>query len=325
MALGGAAVWPLAARAQQSERVKRIGVIMGTDANDTEGQARVGEFNKELQRLGWGASPDVQIDNRWAAGDADRARVLAAELIRKKPDVIVANSTPVLEALRKETRTTPIVFVQVVDPVGQGLVESLARPGGNITGFTHFEPAMGGKWMEVLKEIAPSVTRVAFLFNPNTAARGAGSGIYLRSFETVASAFAVVPFPTPIQDAAGIERAITAFAHEPAGGLLVPPDTFNTVYRDVIIGAAARHRLPAVYPYRYYVTSGGLASYGVDLASLYRGAAAYVDRILRGENPATLPVQGPTKFELVINLKTAASIGLTIPSTLLSRADEVIE
>ena len=230
-----------------------------------------------------------------------------------------------LSAMRDATRTIPIVFVQVVDAVGQGFVESLARPGGNITGFTHFEPQMGGKWLEILKEVAPQIRRVAMLYNPQSAAQGAGSGIYLRSFETVASALAVHSAALPVRDAAEMERSLAAFSAEPNGGLLVPPDIFNTTHREQIVSLAARHRLPAVYPYRYYVMGGGLISYGVELLELWRRAAEYVDRILKGAQPGDLPITQPTRFQMIINLKTAKALGLTVPPTLLARADEVIE
>jgi putative ABC transport system substrate-binding protein len=242
-----------------------------------------------------------------------------------EPEVVFATTGPVVTALQRESSRLPIVFVQIVDPVGRGLVESLARPGRNLTGLTHFEPAMGGKWLQLLKELAPSMTRAAFLYNPETAARGAGSGIYVQSFEKFAAALSVRPIMVPARDAAEVRKALGDFAREPDGGLVVPPDISNTIHRRAILEASNQHRLPAIFPYRYYVVDGGLMSYGVEVVDQYRRAASYVDRILRGENPADMPVQQPTRFELVINLKTAKAIGLPVPPTLIARADEVIE
>ena len=322
---GSAAGWPLAARAQQPEPMRRIGVLMAVAEDDAVAQERLGPFRQTLRKLGWIDSRNVRVDVRWAFGDINRAKTYAAEIVGLAPEVIVAHSGPVLSALRRQTSTIPIIFLQVTDPVGQGFVQSLARPGGNITGFTHFEPSMGGKWLEMLKEIAPHTERVALLFNPESASRGAGSGIYLHLFEAQASAFALRPTLMAVRDADEIERGLEAFAHELDGGVIVPPDIFNTVHRDVIIAVAAKQRLPAIYPYRYYAAAGGLLSYGVDLVDQYRSAASYVDRILKGEKAGELPVQAPTKFELIINLKTANALGLTVPQTLLVAADEVIE
>jgi putative tryptophan/tyrosine transport system substrate-binding protein len=320
-----AAAWPIAGHPQQPERMRRIGVLMHLQENDTEGQARITVFRDTLRALGWIEPRNITMEYRWTGGNPQRARVAAAEMADLAPEVILCHSGPMLSAMRDATRTIPIVFVQVVDAVGQGFVESLARPGGNITGFTHFEPEMGGKWLEILKEVAPQIRRVAMLYNPQSAAQGAGSGIYVRSFETVASALAVHSAALPVRDGAEMERSLAAFSAEPNGGLLVPPDIFNTTHREQIVSLAARHRLPAVYPYRYYVTGGGLISYGVELLELWRRAAEYVDRILKGARPGDLPITQPTRFQMIINLKTAKALGLTIPPTLLARADEVIE
>jgi putative ABC transport system substrate-binding protein len=323
--VGGTIVWPLVARAEQFEHVRHIAVLMNIPEGDSEPQSRIVIFRRSLEDLGWTEGRNLRIDYHWAGGDADRTGTYAVEAVNQTPDVILSHSGPMLWALRQATRIIPVVFVQVVNPVGQGFVESLARPGGNITGFTHFEPTMGGKWLEMLKEIAPKIARVGLLYNPESASRGAGSGNYLQSFETVASALGVIPTASPIRDDAEIERTIVTFAREANGGLLVPPDIFNTVHRDRIITLAAQYRLPVIYPYRYYVANGGLLSYGVDPSDLYRRAASYVDRILRGAQPADLPVQAPSKFELVINMKTAKALGRAVPPSLLARADEVIE
>ena len=305
--------------------MRRIGALMHISESDREGQARIKAFRQSLEALGWVEGRNLTIEYRWTGGDPQRARSAASEMASLAPEVILSHSGPMLSAIRDATRTVPIVFVQVVDPVGQGFVESLARPGGNITGFTHFEPEMGGKWLEILKEVAPQVRRVAMLYNPRSAAEGAGSGIYLRSFETIASALAVHPVAFAVRDPTEMERSLAAFAAEPNGGLLVPPDIFNTTHREEIIALSARHRLPAIYPYRYYVLSGGLIAYGVDLLELYPRAADYVDRILKGARPGDLPIAQPTKFQLIVNLKTAKALGLTIPESFLLRADEVIE
>jgi putative tryptophan/tyrosine transport system substrate-binding protein len=302
--------------------MRRIGVLMPLTMDDPDAQPRVTAFKRGLQELGWMNGRNVRIEYRWAAGDASRMRTYAAELVGLTPDVILANSSPILAALRQETRTVPIVFVIVIDPIGGGFVSNLAHPGGNITGFTNFEFSMGGKWLEMLKDAAPVVARVAVIFNPETAFYAVH---FLRSVEAAASSLAVKPIATPIHDAAEIERAIDAFARESNGGLLVLPDTSTTVHRELIVALAGRHRLPAVFPFRFFATSGGLLSYGIDASDVFRQAASYIDRILRGANPGELPVQAPTKFELVINLKTAAALGLTISRDFLLRADEVIE
>jgi putative tryptophan/tyrosine transport system substrate-binding protein len=317
--LGGAAAWPFAARAQQPDRVRRVGVLMGI-ADDPEGQARVMVFRQALQGLGWTEGRNVQFIHRWSAGDVVHARQFAKELLNLRSDVILANSTPIAVAVRDTTRTTPTVFVQVSDPVTAGVVQSLARPGGNLTGFTTFEPSIASKWLELVKRITPNITRVAYLFNPNTAPL-----IYARAVETAAPLLAINPFAAKVHNAAEMEGVIEQFARESGSALLVLPDLFTATNRQSIIALAAHHRLPAVYPARYFVASGGLMSYGVELLETYRQAASYVDRILKGERPSDLPVQQPTKFEFVINLNTAKALGLDVPPTLLARTDEVIE
>src|SRR5215472_17229703 len=316
--LGAAATaWPLAARAQQPDRVRRVGVLMGI-ADDFEGQARIAVFRQALQALGWLEGRNIQFIYRWSGGDVAHALQFAKELLDLRSDVILTNSTPATVAVRDITRTTPTIFVQVSDPVG--VVQSLARPGGNLTGFTNFDLSTAGKWLELLKRLAPNITRVAYLFNPNTAPL-----LYAKAVETAAPLLSVKSIPAAVHNAVQIERALEQIAREPDSALLVLPDLFNATNRQSIIALAARHRLPAVYPFRYFVTSGGLMSYGTELLDTYRRAASYVDRILKGERPSDLPVQQPTKFELVINLKTAKALGLEVPPTLLARADEVIE
>ena len=319
--IGGAATSPLAARAQQGERVRRIGVLMNLAADDAEGQARLAALLQGLQEAGWAVGRNVHIDLRWGAGDADHFRKQAAELVALAPDVVLASGIPVLAALLQATRTVPIVFAQVVDPVGAGLVATLARPGGNATGFTIFEYGLGGKWVELLKEITPGVTRVAVL---RDAASTSGIG-QLGAIQSVASSVGMELTPVGLSDVGEIERGVTAFARASNGGLIVTPVTLAIVHRDLIITLAARHRLPAIYGLRPFVTAGGLISYGPDSIEPFRLAAGYVDRILKGEKPADLPVQAPTKLRLVINLKTAKTLGLTVPPSLLARADEVIE
>jgi putative ABC transport system substrate-binding protein len=319
--LGGAAVaWPLAARAQQTERMRRIGVLHALAENDPEAAARHAAFEQALQAIGWSNGRNVRIDYRLAGGDANRVRKYAAELLALAPDVILTSGSITVAPLLQATRTIPIVFVQVVDPVGGGLVETLARPGGNATGFTQFEYSLSGKWLELLKEVAPRLARVAVIRDPT---RGPGIGQFA-VMQAVAPSLGVELRPINSIDRAEIERAVAAFAGSSNGGLIVTSGgtAFN---RDLIIPLAARHRLPAVYPFRYYVTEGGLISYGPDTIAQFRRAAGYVDRILKGEKPADLPVQAPTKYELVINVKTAKALGLEVPPTLLARADEVIE
>jgi putative tryptophan/tyrosine transport system substrate-binding protein len=320
--LGGAgAAWPLGAHAQQAERTRRIGVLMHLAADDPEAQARIGAFLQGLQEWGWAVGRNVRIEYRWAAGDAERIRKYAAELVALAPDVILATGGAVVGPLLEATSTVPIVFAQTPDPVGAGFVTTLARPGSNATGFTIFEYGISGKWVELLKEIAPRVTRVAVLRDP---AISAGTG-QLGAIQSVAPSFGVELSPVNMRDASEIERAVTAFAQSLNGGLIVTGSALAAVHRDLIIALAARHRLPAVYTGRFYVTGGGLISYGPDSIDPYRRAAGYVDRILKGEKAADLPVQAPTKYELVINLKTAKALGLEVPPTLLARADEVIE
>ena len=321
--VGGAAVaWPLVARAQQPERLRRIGVLVASPADDAESQARVAAFKEGLAQLGWTEGRNVRIDTRWATTNADDLRKHAAELAASTPDVLVgASGTTTVAALLQATRTVPIVFAIVVDPVGAGFVASLARPGGNATGFTMFEYGMSGKWLELLKQIAPGVTRVAVLRDPAIA-----SGIgQFGAIQAVAPSLRVELSPVDVRDASEIERAVTAFAGIENGGLVVTASPSGSVHRELIIALAARHKLPAVYWQRFYRASGGLMSYGPDLLDQFRRAAGYVDRILKGEKPADLPVQAPTKYELVINLKTAKTLGLNVPQSLLASADEVIE
>jgi putative ABC transport system substrate-binding protein len=318
---GAAAAWPRAARAQQPARMRRIAVFMNLASDDPEGQTRVGAFLQGLQEMGWSLGRNVRIDYRWTAGDADRLRRYAAELVALAPDVILANGATLVGALQQANRTVPIVFANTTDPVGGGYVASLARPGGNATGFMSVEYSIGGKWLELLKQIAPNVTRVAVL---RDATQGSGTGMFA-AIQTVAPSFGVELSPIDVSDASEIERAVTAFARGGNGGLIVTASTMAQIHRDVIIALAAQHRLPAIYNYRFYVSSGGLISYGTDTIDPFRRAAGYVDRILMGEKPADLPVQAPVKYETVLNLKTAKALGLDVPATVLVRADEVIE
>src|SRR5712692_3709340 len=319
--IGGAAAWPLAAHAQQTSGMRRIGVLMPLAAEDTEGQARIAAFLQGLQQLGWSDGRNVRIDYRWTAGDADRIRRYAVELAALAPEVILATGSPTLGPLLQATRAVPIVFVLVPDPVGAGYVDSLARPGGNATGFTTYEYGISGKWLELLKQIAPGVTRAAVIRDP---AISAGLGFF-GAIQSVAPSFGVEASAVNVRDAPEIERAVTAFARSSNGGLIVTGSALAVVHRDLIITLAARHKLPAVYFRRQFVDGGGLISYGSNWVDQFRHAAGYVDRILRGEKPADLPVQAPTKYELVINLKTAKALGLTVPPTLLARADQIIE
>ena len=319
--LGGAAAWPLAARAQQPEQMRRIGVLTNLVADDPEAQARVGAFLQGLQELGWAVGRNMRIEYRWGAGDADRTRGYAAELVALAPDVILSSGASALAPLLQATRSVPVVLAQVPDPVGAGFVNSLARPGGNTTGFITYEYGLSGKWLELLTQIAPSVTRAAVIRDP---AVSAGTGQW-GAIQAVAPSVRVLVSPVNVRDAGEIERDVAAFAHGSNSGLIVTASALATVHRNPIITLAARYKLPAVYPDRIFVTGGGLISYGPDLIDNYRRAAGYVDRILKGEKPANLPVQNPIKYELVINLKTAKTLGLTIPPTLLTRADEVIE
>jgi putative ABC transport system substrate-binding protein len=319
--LGGAAIgWPLAARAQ-GERMRRIGVLMGIAESDPARQSFVTAFTEALQELGWSSGRNIRIEYRWGAGDTERIRDFARELVEMQLDLIVGHTTPVVAALKAQTRTIPIVFTQVSDPVGSGFIDGFAKPGGNITGFTNLESSMGSKLGELLKEVAPTITRVAVMFNPDTAPdRGT---YFLRPVEAAAPSLHVEVIPAPVHNDAEIESAITTLV--PGTGLIVMPDIFILAHREQILALADRHRLPAAYAYRLFAASGGLLSYGTDLADLFRRAARYVDRILTGTKPAELPVQQPTKFELVINLKTAKTLGLNVPLSLQAGADEVIE
>ena len=322
--LGSAAAWPLAARAQQPQRPqrpRRIGVLNSIPADDPEATARIAAFLQTLRELGWTEGRNIRIDIRRSEGDPERRRRDIDELLALAPEVILTNGSVGVVPLQQATRTVPIVFVQVTDPVGAGLVESLARPGGNATGFTLFEYSRSGKWLELLKQIAPAVTRAAVLRDP-TSTTGLGQFAALQS---AASVLGIDLRPIDARNAGEIQRAVTTFAQAPNGGLIVGNTQFAFVHRELIIGLAAQHRLPAVYPYRSLVLSGGLVSYGTDATDQYRQAAGYVDRILKGAKPAELPVQQPTKFELVLNLGTAKALGLTIPETLLATADEVIQ
>jgi putative ABC transport system substrate-binding protein len=318
---GAAAAWPLAASAQQRERMRRIGVLMSLAADDPEGQARIAAFLQGLQHLGWTDGRNVRIDTRWGAGTAEDIRKYAAELVVLIPDVILASGGSVVGPLLQVTRSVPIVFTQTPDPVGAGYVDSLARPGGNATGFTLFEYGIGGKWLEVLKEIAPRVTRAGVLRDP---AIQQGIGQW-GAIQTAAPSFGIEVSPVNARTASEFESAVAAFARSDNGGLIVTGSGLAIVHRDLIIALAARHKLPAVYFARSFVAPGGLISYGPDAFDPHRRAAGYVDRILKGEKPADLPVQAPTKYELAINLKTAKALGLEVPPTLLARADEVIE
>jgi len=320
-ALGSAAAaWPLAARAQQ-ERMRRIGVLIAFSEDDPEGKARLAAFRQGLEKRGWSEGRDVHIDARFAPAGT-QAQVLAKELVALQPDVILAHSTPVTAALQRESRTIPIVFAAVADPIGSGFIASLPRPGGNITGVAQYEASVTGKWLAMLKEVAPGLVRAAFVANRKTATY---YDYFLRAGEAVAPSLGIEPVPILVENAAGIERAIVSFAGAPNGGLVLLPDVTTAVHRDLFIALAARHRLPAVYWDRSLVAAGGLMSYGNDLVDSFRQAAAYVDRILRGDKPADLPVQAATKFETVVNLKTAKALGLTVPPGLLVAADEVIE
>jgi putative ABC transport system substrate-binding protein len=320
--IGGATAWPLAARAQQLDVVRRIGVLTGFAESDREGQAFVAAFREGLQKLGWVEGRNIRIDYRWAALDMELMQRFAKELVALQPDLILTQSTPAAAAMLQQTHTIPIVFAIVADPIGSGFVASFPQPGGNITGFVTMEPTMAGKWLELLKEIAPRVARVAMLFNPATAPY---AEYWLNPFKAAAASFAVQAIVAPVHDKSELESLVVAQAREPNGGLIVMPDTFTTGHRSEITSLAARYRLPAVYPYRVFAEFGGLLSYGDDLTDNFRRAASYADRILKGAKPSELPVQAPVKFELVINLKTAKALGLDVPAQLQQRADEVIE
>jgi ABC-type uncharacterized transport system substrate-binding protein len=318
---GSAAAWPLAARAQQADRVRRVGIFMDLAEQDAEGQTRVAAFRKGLHDLGWIEGRNVRFDTRWTGGDPARMRRLAAEIVGLAPEVIMNGGLPTLVAMQQETRTIPIVFAQVLDPVGAGFVESLARPGGNITGFVSFEYTMAGKWLETLKLMAPHIVRIAAI---RDLASPSEMGM-LGAIQAVIPAFAMPFIAVGGRDAADFERGIEQFARESNGGLIILPSPNTLVHRRAIMAMAARHRLPAIYPYGFFAREGGLLSYGIVPADNFRRAAAYVDRILKGANPGELPVQVPTKFELVLNLKTAKTLGLEIPPKLLATADELIE
>jgi putative tryptophan/tyrosine transport system substrate-binding protein len=317
---GVAAGWPLAAR---EERARRVAVLLGRSLADADGKKQAQALEQGLSQLGWYRDRNVVVEYRWAGGDPERTRTFAKELVSQQPDVIVAQNTAIVMALLGETRTTPIVFVQVTDPIASGFVASLARPGGNVSGLVDLEPSLAGKWVDLLKQIAFRLARVHCIFNPETAP-GAGS-YYLRPLEAAATSLGVELIVAPVRDAAGIEQAIAAVASEPHGGLVVMPDVFNGIHRELIISTAARARVPAIYAFRFFASDGGLMSYGVDILDLYRRAAGYVDRVLRGSQIADIPVQLPIKFELVINLKAARALGVDVSPSLLAQADEVIE
>ena len=320
--VGSAAAWPLAARAQQPDRVRRIAVLLRVAQDDPDAQRDLQNFRKGLWQLGWTAGNNILIEYRYAGADPAQMQTYAAELVGLPAEVVLAGGSLAVAALRRETRTTPIVFVRVADPVSQGFVASLAHPGANVTGFASLEYEMSGKWLALLKGIAPHLVRVALMFNPSTAPYGLG---FLRSFETAASSFAVKPIGAPIHDPDEIEGTMSMLGSGTGGGLIVLPDAFTDVHREQIIALAARHRVPTIYGYRYFTAAGGLISYGFNSADMYRRAAEYVDRILKGEKPANLPVQQPTTIELAINLKTANALGLAVPANLLALVDEVIE
>jgi len=320
--LGGVVAWPITAGAQQTDRMRRIGVLMGLAESDREGQTFVAAFREALQKLGWAEGGNIRIDYRWTGLDTELIQRFAKELVTLQPDLILTQSTPATTELLRQTRTIPIVFGLVADPIGSGFVASFPQPGGNITGFVTMEPTMAAKWLELLKEIAPRTARVAMLFNPATAPY---AEYWLNPFKDAAASFAVQAIVAPVHDASELESVIAAQGQEPNGGLIVMPDTFTTGHRLEITSLAARHRLPVVYPYRVFAETGGLLSYGDDLTDNFRRAASYVDRILKGEKPAELPVQAPVKFELVINLKTAKTLGLDVPLQFQQRAEKIIE
>jgi putative ABC transport system substrate-binding protein len=319
--VGTTAVWPLAARAQQDDRVRRIGFLSSIAESDPENQTWIGELKQRLQELGWTSGRNVRIDFRFSDADAMRISMLASELVEGHPDVIIASGTPAAAALRQQSLSIPIIFVQVVDPVSAGFVTNLARPEGNITGFTNFEFSVGGKWLQLLKECAPAISRIAVVFDPANPSWTA----YLRTIEAAAPSFGVQLTPAGVRDAAEIKQRAALFAREPNGAIVVFPSPVTVQYRDSIIAAAAEQRLPAMYPYPFFAVDGGLMSYGASLLDAYRGAASYADRILKGAKVAELPVQQPTKYELVINLRTAKSLGIVVPTSLIGRADQVIE
>src|SRR5262245_9001520 len=319
--IGGAVTWSALGHAQRSDRIRRVGALMNLASDDPESQVRQAAFIDRLQQLGWADGRNVQVDYRWAEADAERFRAYATELLTSTPDVIIAYASPAVAALQRAGGTVPIVFMSVIDPVGAGFVESLAQPGANITGFTLFEYSISAKWLELLKQIAPSVTRAAVFRDPTIAA---GIGQFA-AIQTVAPSLGIDLRSANVRDPAEIERAFSNFGRLPNGGLIVTASPLATTHRDLIISLAARHRLPTIYPFRYYVAGGGLLAYGPNQIEQMQSAAGYVDRILKGARPADLPVQAPTKYQLIINLKTAKALGLTAPPSLLARADEVIE
>jgi putative tryptophan/tyrosine transport system substrate-binding protein len=320
---GGAVIaYPFGARAQQPGRIRQIGVLMALSADDPEARPRVAAFEQGLQQLGWLDPNRLRIEYRWAGGAQDRIKSYAAELVTMGSDVIVANTTPILAAVRQQTTSIPIVFVQVTDPVNTGFIKSLAQPGGNVTGFTNFEFPMGGKWVSTLKAIAPATTSVAVIFNPKTAPYG---GSFFQEIKASAASLDIEAIDAQSNDINDLQNAVVAIAQKPHGSLIIVPDTFAAVNRKSIVALAAQYKLPAIYPFRYYANDGGLISYGIDVVDSFRRSASYVDRILKGESPGNLPVEAPTKYELVINLKTANALGLTVPAMLRVLADDVIE
>ena len=318
--IGGAAAWPLAARAQRPDQMRRIGVLMDYSQTDQFAESLLRVFRERLESFGWSDGRNIRIDYRWAAGDADLLRSYSAELVGLKPDVIFGRGTPVVAALQAATGTVPIVFMNANNPIGSGFIASIARPGGNITGFVAFEPDMGGKWLETLREIVPNITRVGLVYNPQTY-----TGQHFPSIELTARSLAIKIVRLPFHDAGGIEQGLSDYALESNGGLLVLPDNSTNLHRDLIVRLATRHRLPAIYPFRQFMAAGGLACYGADDKDQSQKAAEYVSRILNGARPGDLPVQFPTRFELVINIKASKAIGIDVPPMLLARADEVIE
>lgn len=323
LSAGLAAGWPLAARAQQDNPVRRLGVLMPFSADDPEIKAELAAFTLQLQRLGWVEGRNLHVDYRWSAGDSRKLQADAKDLVLSQPDVLFTRSTPATAALFKATHTIPIVFAVVSDPVGEGFVASVARPGGNVTGFTNAEETLTGKWLSLLKQVAPALARLGFIFDPKVAPRG--GAFYTGLIKTAATSYGVTPVAMPVHDAGDIERSIDDFAHAPDGGLVVLPDATTNNHRAQIIALAARDRLPAIYAFENLAKEGGLMSYGVDVTHLFQNAASYIDRILKGAKPSDLPVQLPEKFELVINLKTAKSLGITVPQDLIVAADTLIE
>jgi putative ABC transport system substrate-binding protein len=320
--LGAAAARPLAARAEQPDGMRRIGVLMAFAESDREGQVWIAALREGLQKVGWVEGRNIRIAYGWAEGNAESRQQIAKEFVAQQPDLILTQNTPTTEAVMQQTRTIPIIFANVADPVGRGFVASFSRPGGNVTGFINFEGSLGSKWLELLMEIAPRANRVAFLFNPATAPF---AEYFLDPFKAAAQSFGVKAIPAPVRDVSELESIVAALAREPNGALIAMPDTFLNVHRTQVLSRAARYRLPATYPYRFFAELGGLLSYGIDPHDNFRRAATYVDRILKGEKPADLPVQAPTRYELVFNLKTAKVLGLTAPLALLARADKVID